>query len=101
MPITLVKDKKYTCPVFVCDYCGKKIDDASSANYSWQHGTDNIMDIKYLHKKCTVAYEGKSGGCVYDMMELNHFLVYLLNNSGMTEEKIQMARESVRMLSRL
>ena len=88
-------------PVFVCDDCREEIDDASSANYLWQNGKDNITEIKYLHKKCTVAYEKKSRERVYDMMELNHFLVYLLNNSGMTEEKIRMARESAKYLSQL
>ncbi len=98
MALTIIEGEKYARPVFICDYCEKEIDDAESGNYLWQNGPNKITDIKFLHKKCTRDYEKNIQRMDFSI-GINFLLIYLLNNTGMTEEKLQKGLELAKQLS--
>ena len=84
--IKIVVDSGEFCPVFICDYCGLRIDDARMGIYQW-NGEMSTTKIWYFHKPCSREYERLNGRFDY-WDELGYFLLYLLHNSGVSEKNI-------------
>ena len=102
MSFTIVLDKGRANPVFICDYCGKEITDASDGNYGWNEpeGVQHITDVKFLHKVCSIPYNNKFGTLLFNM-GIDNLMVYLLNNLNLTPKRLKEAYRNAETLSRL
>jgi hypothetical protein len=102
MPLELI-DTGGVKPVFVCDYCDNEITDAFDGNFQWNYPPQDvkrITDIKFLHKKCTKLYSEKFG-IIDCSLGMENLMVYLLNNLGLTTERLEKAYESALITSQL
>jgi len=78
------------CPVFICDFCGKKVERAKDGLYCWQVDQNGLLssdEIKISHKgDCqSHAYqEGQEGMVLW--AKLSALPGYLLSNSGISRE---------------
>lgn len=85
-----------TVVLAICDTCGKEITDAAEGVATWrfdrEHRTGPV-DYRLCHK----------GHCDDHRFEcsmiLDVFLTYLLHNTGMTKEKLAVARNNARGLA--
>lgn len=78
-------------PVFVCDHCGTRIDDARGANYVYAvdtHGMPVTGVIMHVHKRCDRAFRRNHPveGAWY-WGELQHLLVRLSANVQLDWER--------------
>jgi hypothetical protein len=85
-----------TAPRSVCAVCHQPIDDSGMAMVAFEQpqAKGTYSEVAFLHKgECDEAYKGghsRAGGWV----ELDHFLVDLCHNSGLTAEKLPAAIKS-------
>jgi hypothetical protein len=69
------------CPRIVCDRCGKTIDDPETANACWMEEEDRsrvTIEPEFVCKDC----DRKTYPKFNSWMQLDHYLVYLFDNSG-------------------
>jgi hypothetical protein len=80
--IELHHQKGLTVPLILCDTCGKEITDAGNAVVAWhfdsEHAAGRILPIRFAHKGACDHAGDNRWAC---SMELDVFLVYLLNNA--------------------
>src|SRR5215469_3758882 len=83
------------CPIFVCDHCGQKIENAEEGMYHYrddEKGTPLDESIKLYHKRpCSYQAEmeeRKQGRKGFPWNELRDLIGYLVNNSGLKWHKL-------------
>jgi len=109
-PFGFYFDGRLTQPRFRCQACGQLIDNAHKAILLWNDEDPSIgrrierrtergfFFPVLVHKACRHPKIDK----LYPLsMELQTALIYVLNNCGMTGEKLQQAREICGLLSEL
>ena len=101
----IVETKKFICPIFFCYVCGCSIEDASRGNviFGYENLSREEEDGTITYPFVTVHKDCESARTHDDFpyaMDLDTALIYLLNSSGMTKERMQRAREKVEMLSK-
>ncbi len=82
MPIKMWINERGAGPVVICDLCGMRIMDARDANYEWDgevHQEGSILDVAFLHKKCSALRQHLSPR-LYDSNELTDLTPLLGNN---------------------
>jgi hypothetical protein len=85
MPLVIQDRNGRSCPVIVCDHCGRQISDARDGNYQWRLGmndTDFGSRIYFTHKHCCQPFEDahESENVLWGAMELEVLPIYLGNN---------------------
>jgi hypothetical protein len=93
--------KERSCPTVVCDFCGEEIEDARDGNCQWRMGEEQAgpgATLYFTHKTCCHSFESANPGSDWGAQELDHFMVYLSNN---TKLDWQNARKSVQLLASL
>jgi hypothetical protein len=77
------------CPVFICDYCGKKIEKASQGMYHYRQDERwhplNESILIYHKRPCSdyaEAEEAKNGATSFPWLELRELIGYLANNAA-------------------
>ena len=94
MGITIAWDNGRFCPKVICDVCNRAIDDASDANVGFVMSEDmELITLAYVHKKCDESGNERSW-----WTQLDEFLIRLKHNTGLTPEKEEKAKESMRFL---
>lgn len=98
MPLKMMATRRGAGPIVVCDHCGKRIDNASDANYEWfassvEPGT--LFDIYLLHKACVRSHEA-SLGVHLDSNEMIDLLPFLVDNVRLDWDR---AREHANMVN--
>ena len=85
-------------PNFQCDRCGKLIDDAFQAILVWneEHKPDGIVPSVICR---TCDDPPGSRGEHSKWMELNSAIAFLLNNTGLTGQKLERAKARARRLA--
>jgi len=79
-----VGKRELLCPVVFCDFCGKRIEDATEGTYEYRRedaSSPEGAEVKFVHKDCSRQFEaahGKSIAWYWD--ELQAFPVFLGNN---------------------
>ncbi len=92
--ITLIKKENQTCPVIICDTCGKEITDFNNGNYIWEPGKEN--EFRFVHKgKCDDRIKYSYS------MEIKHFLIYLMNNLKFKQKDLKITQRDCGMLSQI
>jgi hypothetical protein len=87
------QDTGRKAPIVSCDICQEPITNAAMAMVRWRRSDDTnetITDLMYCHKgKCDekLSVERRSD----PWLELEHFLMRLLLNSGMTVDRMNKA----------
>ena len=90
MTIRIESTDGINCPIFVCDKCSKKIENAYLANVEWRR--EDSAELFYLHKSCSEDFrKGKR----LAWMPLTDFFVFLPNNSGFCRSRQGRAKESL------
>jgi hypothetical protein len=77
----MVHKDGYHCPRIFCDVCNEIIE--KSGNVIWRENLEecqngSVKDILFAHKTCDPKIS--DDGQFYCWQELDHFLVYLVNN---------------------
>jgi hypothetical protein len=104
VPFGFYFDGRLTQPRFRCQMCGELITDANKAILLWNDEDPRLG--RYINKRTDRGFFAPvlvcdNGACrnpkldkLYPLsMELQSALIFLLNNCGMTEDKLQQARE--------
>lgn len=82
-------------PIISCDHCGSRVEDAGLATCYWKEAAPNERsEVFIVHKKCHRAFDEANGAGTWPTLELQHFLVDVSYNVGMSEDDWNRARES-------
>jgi hypothetical protein len=86
-------------PKFQCDRCGKLIDDAFQAIVVWneEHKPEEIVPLVI----CRTCDDPPGSGRCRKWMELNSAIAFLLNNTGLTGQKLERAKARAALLAAL
>lgn len=77
-----------SCPVFICDYCGEKIEKASQGLCHWKETSPGVIDdgtlLMYHKGDCdhlAEQQERENGARTYSWWPLDWLCGYLINNT--------------------
>jgi hypothetical protein len=86
MGIKIVKQDQLWCPAFFCDICKEKIEDAERGIVLY-----NFKPTKpfFVHKfTCDRKFRDELNAKYSCWMQLDDFLVYIINNTGSSPKKL-------------
>jgi hypothetical protein len=92
MPLVMRIKGRRSCPVAVCDFCGQEIEDAKDGNCQWKMGEEEAgqgATLYFTHKKCCRAFEATNEAPLWGAQMLDHFLVFLANNTNLDWKKAE------------
>jgi hypothetical protein len=100
MPLVIQDRDGRSCPVVVCDHCGREIADAKDGNYQWRMGlndSDFGSRVYFTHKGCCLAFEDdhSEDGFVWGAIDLPCLPVYLGNNLNLDWEEAHRSAETL------
>ena len=100
MPFILYHNKETACtePRFQCDFCHHIITEADSAILAWR---SNDFDDTSFVIACKGGCSIRSAKTHRFSMQLDTAIIYLLNNCGMIEPKLNLARRNAALLDTL
>jgi len=74
---SIIRTVSFKIPIAICDECHEQIIKAEDG-YVIREGSEGPISI--IHKACKEAVEKKLEFWLYDIMELNMYLYYLVKN---------------------
>ena len=88
--IKIIDLDNLSCPVAICDCCGKRIDNVPEGNYEW----DDEGVIYTVHKRCSVKNNR-------DWEDLSFLIPRLKHNLNMSDQNEQLAKKDMKMLNEI
>jgi len=92
MPIILAREDGCTFPVFCCDFCGDRIEDAKDGSYIWNPSNIAIHPA-FCHKACDSRAHRERFPYSWELQDFCQFLQNNTENAAMTKDRASMLSE--------